>query len=89
MANRCHHPGEVHSLSDMDRPATKANIHGAFITISPVKKESIPNIHSLMVISLTKQTSKPQLVGFESFQQRMLADYHDRQVPVEITMEIP
>ena len=76
----------MHSLSDVDEPATKANIYGTVIMISPVKKGKYSE-HPFFEGDFVDQTSKLQLVGFESFQQRILVDYHNKQVPVEVTME--
>lgn len=84
MAKRSHPPAEeVYSLSDVNGPATNANIHGAVVAISPVKKgkySKCPFFNG----DFADETLKIRLVGFDSLQQRRLSDYHERQVPVEI-----
>lgn len=84
MAKRSHPPAEeVYSLSDVNRPATNANIHGAVVAISPVKKGKYSKC-PFFDGDFANETSKIRLVGFDSLQQRRLSDYYERQVPVEI-----
>ena len=69
------------SLENIDNPNSSANVHGAVVSISPVKKG-----RKCLFFDgeFADDTSKIRLVGFDASQQRKLSEFHDRQVPVEL-----
>ena len=93
MAKRSHPPPlppaelkteDVDSIVNVVGPATNANIHGAVIEISPVKKSKGLKKRLFFDGGFADETAKLRLVGFDSIQQKQLEEYHEKQVAVQI-----
>ena len=66
---------DVERIDDVDGPISSTRMHGAIISLSPVKKGRKSIFFDGM---LADNTSKIRLVGFDAQQQRKLNDYHQK-----------
>ena len=72
---------EIEQLDNVDQPLPNSCVHGAITSISPVKRgRGAPYFDGM----LADDTSKIRFVGFESFQQKKLFNFQEKNVPVKI-----
>ena len=76
---RSHH--EIENIDDVDGPLSSTSIHGAVVTLSPVKKGRKATFFDGM---LADETSQIRLVGFQGMQQRKLNEYHQKNIAVAL-----
>ena len=62
---------EIENINDVDGPMSSTSIHGAVVTLSPVKKGRKPMFFDGL---LADESSQIRLVGFQGMQQRKLND---------------
>ena len=72
---------EIQNIDDVKGPISSTSIHGAVVTLSPVKKGRKSNFFDGM---LADETSQIRLVGFQGMQQRKLNELYQKNVPVEL-----
>ena len=72
---------EIENIDDVNGPMSSTSIHGAVVTLSPVKKGRKAMFFDGL---LADETSQIRLVGFQGMQQRKLNDYHQKNIPVEL-----
>ena len=72
---------EIENIDDVNGPMSSTSIHGAVVTLSPVKKGRKAMFLDGM---LADDTSHIRLVGFQGMQQQKLNDYYQRNIPVEL-----
>ena len=58
---------EIENINDVDGPKSSTSIHGAVVTLSPVKKERKTMFFDGL---LADESSQIRLVGFQGMQQR-------------------
>ena len=63
---------ELENIDDVNGPMSSTSIHGAVVTLSPVKKATF--FDGL----LADERSQIRLVGFQGIQQRKLNEYHKK-----------
>ncbi len=76
MSNRQKH------IADVDAERQNVSIHAAIASISPLKKGRTANYFDGI---LADDTSTIRVVGFDARQQKTLSDYHQKNIPVEIS----
>ena len=69
---------EIENIDDVNGPKSSTSIHGAVVTLSPVKKRWKSMFFDGMLADETR------LVGFHGMQQQKLNEYHQKNIPVEI-----
>ena len=72
---------EIENINDVDGPMSSTSIHGAVVTLSPVKKGRKAMFFDGL---LADESSQIRLVGFQGMQQRKLNDFHQRNVAVAL-----
>ena len=72
---------EIENINDVDGPMSSTSIHGAVVTLSPVKKERKAMFFDGL---LADESSQIRLVRFQGMQQRKLNDFHQRNVAVAL-----
>ena len=72
---------EIENIDDVDGPMSSTSIHGAVVTLSPVKKGRKAMFFDSL---LADETSQIRLVGFQGMQQQKLNDYHQKNVAVAL-----
>ena len=72
---------EIENINDVDGPMSSTSIHGAVVTLSPVKKGRKAVFFDGL---LADESSQIRLVGFQEMQQRKLNDFHQRNVAVAL-----
>ena len=72
---------EIENIDDVDGPMSSTSIHGAVVTLSPVKKGRKAMFFDGL---LADETSQIRLVGFQGMQQRKLNDYHQKNIAVAL-----
>ena len=70
---------EIENIDDVDGPMSSTSIHGAVVTLSPVKKGQKAMFFDGL---LEDETSQIRLVGFQGMQQQKLNDYHQKNIAV-------
>ena len=72
---------EIENIDNVDGPMSSTSIHGAVVTLSPVKKGRKAMFFDGL---LADETSQIRLVGFQGMQQQKLNDYHQKNIAVEL-----
>lgn len=66
----------------MNGPLSSTSIHGTVVTLLPVKKGRKALFFDGM---LADETSQIRVVEFQGVRQRILNEYHQKNIPVEIS----
>ena len=72
---------KIENINDVDGPMSSTSIHGAVVTLSPVKKGWKAMFFDGL---LADESSQIRLVGFQGMQQRKLNDFHQWNVAVDL-----
>ena len=72
---------EIDNTDNVNGPLSSTSIHGAVVTLSPVKEGRKALFFDGM---LADKMSQIRVVGFQGVQQRKLNGYHQKKIPVEI-----
>ena len=72
---------EIENIDEVNGPISSTQVHGAIISLSPVKRGRKSVFFDGM---LADESSKIRLVGFDAQQQRKLNEYHQNNIPVQL-----
>ena len=72
---------ELENIDHVNGPMSCTSIHGAVVTLSPVKKGRKATFFDGL---LADERSQIRLVGFQRIQQRKLNEYHKKKIAVEL-----
>ena len=73
---------EIDHLDKLENPSTSATIQGIITSLSPIKKGRTTNFFDG---TLSDNTSKVRMVGFNASHQKMMKEFMDKREPVQLT----